>query len=184
MAKKNGEEVMKNVDRRNKRQGPEQKTEQVFNPSKRLNTGTPSGTIQTTNAICSSMSNVSRGQAVIMEKYGAHGCNVGEDGGFGPNISRQVFPSGTKYDLDYKSPNKSGQNFKSGEDMIDLYKELCADPFDKEDWEHVKYFSSLGIFQVVGDGLLMSSPKCIERAIWECACNALLLKKIASFGET
>lgn len=32
---------------------------------------------------------------------------------------------GTKYDLDYKSPNKSGQNFKSGEDMIDMYKELC-----------------------------------------------------------
>ena len=32
---------------------------------------------------------------------------------------------GTKYDLDFKSPNKSGQNFKSGEHMIDLYKELC-----------------------------------------------------------
>lgn len=32
---------------------------------------------------------------------------------------------GTKYDLDHKSPNKSGQNFKSGEDMIDMYKELC-----------------------------------------------------------
>lgn len=32
---------------------------------------------------------------------------------------------GTKYDLDYKSPNKSGQNFKSGEDMIAMYKELC-----------------------------------------------------------
>jgi hypothetical protein len=29
-------------------------------------------------------------QAVITEKYGAHGCNVGEDGGFAPNISRQV----------------------------------------------------------------------------------------------
>jgi hypothetical protein len=30
-------------------------------------------------------------QAVITEKYGAHGCNVGEDGGFAPNISRQVY---------------------------------------------------------------------------------------------
>lgn len=33
---------------------------------------------------------------------------------------------GTKYDLDFKSPNKSGQNFKSGEDMIEMYKELCS----------------------------------------------------------
>jgi enolase len=32
-------------------------------------------------------------QAVIVDKYGAHGCNVGEDGGFAPNISRQVFLS-------------------------------------------------------------------------------------------
>lgn len=31
-------------------------------------------------------------QAVITEKYGAHECNVGEDGGFAPNISRQVPP--------------------------------------------------------------------------------------------
>lgn len=113
---------------------------------------------------------------------------------------------GTKYDYDFETPNKSGQNFKSGQDMIDMYKELCAgtslyidsvmwalcylihshfaiywscdvsfllfdafssflfpslpidypivsieDPFDKEDWEHVKYFSSLGICQVCLD---------------------------------
>ncbi|CAN0854664.1 Cytosolic enolase 3 [Linum grandiflorum] len=38
-------------------------------------------------------------KAVITEKYGIHGCNVGEDGGFAPNISRQVFVSicGTPY---------------------------------------------------------------------------------------
>ncbi|KAK6142186.1 hypothetical protein DH2020_002998 [Rehmannia glutinosa] len=50
------------------------------------------------------------------------------------------------------------------------------DPFDKEDWEHSKYFSSLGICQVVGDDLLMSNPKRIERAVQDAACNALLLK--------
>ncbi|XP_009778766.1 cytosolic enolase 3 [Nicotiana sylvestris] len=152
-------------------------------------------------------------KVVITEKYGAYGCNVGEDGGFAPDISSlrdgldlvqeaigrtgykekikiaigvaaTEFCIGTKYDLDFKTPNKSGQNFKSGQDMIDMYKELCADypvvsiedPFDKEDWEHVKYFSSLGMCQVVGDDLLMSNPKRIERAIQENACNALLLK--------
>ncbi|KAA8543788.1 hypothetical protein F0562_022035 [Nyssa sinensis] len=152
-------------------------------------------------------------KAVITEKCGAHGCNVGEDGGFAPNISsfREAldlvkeaigrtgynerikiaidvsatdFCIGTKYDLDIKSPNKSGQNFKSGEDMIAMYKELCTDypivsiedPFDKEDWEHVKNFSGLGICQVLGDDFLMSNPKRIERAIQESSCNALLLK--------
>ncbi|KAJ4725665.1 Enolase [Melia azedarach] len=152
-------------------------------------------------------------KAVIAEKWGPHGCNVGEDGGLAPNISSiregldfvkeainrtgynekikiaidvaaTDFCKGTKYDLDFKSPNKSGQNFKSGEDMIEMYKELCADypivsiedPFDKEDWEHTKYISGLGICQVVGDDLLMSNPKRIERAIHESTCNALLLK--------
>ncbi|XP_024988149.1 cytosolic enolase 3 isoform X2 [Cynara cardunculus var. scolymus] len=152
-------------------------------------------------------------KAVITENYGAHGCNVGEDGGFAPNISSfregldlvkeavgrtgyndkikiaidvaaTDFCIGTKYDLDYKSPSRSGQNFKSGEDMVEMYKELCRDypivsiedPFDMEDWEQVKHFSGLGICQVVGDGLLMSNSKRIERAIHEHACNALLLK--------
>ncbi|XP_038705775.1 cytosolic enolase 3-like [Tripterygium wilfordii] len=152
-------------------------------------------------------------KAVITEKCGAHGCNVGEDGGFAPNISSlkegldlvkeaisrtgyndrikiaidaaaSAFCIGTKYDLNFKSPNKSGQNFMSGEDMIEMYRELCAefpivsieDPFDKEDWEHIKYFSSLGLCQVVGDDLLTSNLKRIERAIHESTCNVLLLK--------
>ncbi|KAG5603045.1 hypothetical protein H5410_034415 [Solanum commersonii] len=99
-------------------------------------------------------------------------------------VAATEFCIGTKYDLDFKTPNKSGQNFKSGQDMIDMYKELCADypiasiedPFDKEDWEHVKYFSGLGICQVVGGDLIMSNPKRIERAIQENSCNSLLLK--------
>lgn len=41
-------------------------------------------------------------------------------------LNFSYFHSGTKYDLDSKSPNKSGQNFKSVEDMIDMYKELCS----------------------------------------------------------
>lgn len=40
-------------------------------------------------------------QAVITEKYGAHGCNVSEDGGFAPNISRQVLFSYLKFRSSY-----------------------------------------------------------------------------------
>nr|XP_028945133.1 cytosolic enolase 3-like [Malus domestica] len=161
-------------------------------------------------------------KAVITEKYGAHGCNVGEDGGFAPNIlsikevldlvkeaisrtdyNDQIklaidvaatdFCIGTKYDLDYKSVDK-GQNFKSADDMIEMYKELCSeypivsveDPFDKKDWEHTKRFSSLGICQVVGDDLITSNPKRIKRAIEESTCNALLVKinQIGTVTET
>lgn len=68
--------------------------------------------------------------------------------------------------------------------MIEMYKELCndypivsiEDPFDKEDWEHIRNFCGLGICQVVGDDLLMSNPKRIDRAKHESTCNALLLK--------
>lgn len=152
-------------------------------------------------------------KAVITEKYGVSGCNIGEDGGFAPNISSvrdalelvrsaisrtghnerikiaidaaaTEFCIGTKYDLDYKNPNKLGQNFKSGEDMIEMYKKLCADfpivsiedPFDKEDWENTQKFSKLHICQVVGDDLLMSNTKRMERAMRESTCNSLLLK--------
>ncbi|CAL5437511.1 unnamed protein product [Camellia sinensis] len=142
-----------------------------------------------------------KGQAVITEKHGAHGCNVGEDGGFAPNISSfregldlvkeaisrtgysekikiaidvsaTDFCIGTKYDLDYKTPNKSEQNFRSGEEMIDLYKELCAeypivsieDPFYKEDWEHVKIFSNLGICQVNQIGTVTEAIEVVKLA--------------------
>ncbi|GLT37664.1 hypothetical protein SLA2020_119680 [Shorea laevis] len=152
-------------------------------------------------------------KAVILERYGAGGCNVGEVGGLAPNISSvregldlvkeainrtgfndrikiaidvaaTEFCIGTKYDLEFKSPSRSGQNFKSGEDMIHMYKELCGDypivsiedPFDKEDWEHNKFFCALGLCQVVGDDLLNSNLKRIEKAIQESACNSLILK--------
>lgn len=152
-------------------------------------------------------------KSVIFERCGSSGCNVGEDGGFAPNVSSisealnfvkesihragyneriklalgigaTEFCTGKKYDLDFKIPNKSGQNFKTGEDMIEMYNQLCADypivsieqPFDKDDWEHTKLLTALGICQVVGGNLLMSNPKNIDRAVQEGTCNALLVK--------
>ncbi|ERN09640.1 hypothetical protein AMTR_s00029p00197890 [Amborella trichopoda] len=152
-------------------------------------------------------------KAVITEKYGQTGCNVGDEGGFAPNISSSIegldlikeainragysdkiklamdvaasqFCIGKKYDLDFKAPNKSGQNFKTGQEMTEMYTQICGDypivsieePFDKDDWENTKAFSALGLCQVVGADLLMNNPKRIERAIHESTCHALLLK--------
>lgn len=33
---------------------------------------------------------------------------------------------GKKYDLEFKSTKKSGQNFKSADDMIEIYSQLCS----------------------------------------------------------
>ncbi|GLU11494.1 hypothetical protein SLE2022_282350 [Rubroshorea leprosula] len=98
-------------------------------------------------------------------------------------ISRTGFNDRIKIAIDVAAI-RSGQNFKSGGDMIQMYKELCGDypivsiedPFDKEDWEHNKFFCALGLCQVVGDDLLNSNLKRIEKAIQESACNSLILK--------
>lgn len=46
------------------------------------------------------------------------------------DVSRQLkiflLLSGKKYDLDFKTPGKSGQDFKTGEDMLELYTKLCT----------------------------------------------------------
>ena len=70
-------------------------------------------------------------------------------------------------------------------------------PFDKDDWEHSKKFTTLELcqvpivllfstllsgahaimhLQVVGDDLLMSDPERIKRAVNEYTCDALTLK--------
>ncbi|XP_031488942.1 cytosolic enolase 3 [Nymphaea colorata] len=150
---------------------------------------------------------------VISEKIGLTGCNVGDGGGFAPNISsfREAldlvkeaidragysgrvkmaidvaatkFCIGKKYDLDFKVPNKSGENFKTGEEMIELYTQLCSeypilsitDPFDKDDWENTKLFSATGACQIVGGDLLMSNTSRMEKARQDSICNSLLLK--------
>uniref|UniRef100_A0A453IF37 phosphopyruvate hydratase n=1 Tax=Aegilops tauschii subsp. strangulata TaxID=200361 RepID=A0A453IF37_AEGTS len=92
--------------------------------------------------------------------------------------------AGKKYDLEFKSAKKSGQNFKTGDDMIEIYSQLCSEyplvsieqPFDKDDWEHSKKFTTLELCQVVGDDLLMSDPERIKRAVNEYTCDALTLK--------
>lgn len=152
-------------------------------------------------------------KAVIKEKYGIDACNVGDEGGFAPSISSSKegldlireaieraghtgkikigmdvaaseFYKDEKYDLDFKTPDRSGEDIRTGEEMITMYKELCSeypivsieDPFDQDDWENTKTLTGTGICQVVGDDLLVTNPKRVSKAIDEGTCNALLLK--------
>jgi enolase len=164
-------------------------------------------------------------KGIINQKYGQDATNVGDEGGFAPNIqsnkeglellkqaiakagytdkvkigmdvaASEFFTDG-KYDLDFKTKNNDGSQVKTGEEMINLYKEFVneypvvsiEDPFDQDDWEtYHKLTSAIGTnIQIVGDDLLVTNPKRIQTAIEQKACNALLLKvnQIGSVTES
>merc|ERR1712241_1355061 len=79
--------------------------------------------------------------------------------------------------------------------MIALYKDWIAkypfvsieDPFDQDDWEaYSKFLTEVGFsVQIVGDDLLVTNPKRVQKALDVKACNALLLKvnQIGSVSE-
>ena len=100
------------------------------------------------------------------------------------------------YDLDFKTENNDGSMKKSGEEMIEMYKEFCSeypivsieDPFDQDDWDNwTKITAALGDkVQIVGDDLTVTNPAKIAEAIEKKSCNCLLLKvnQIGSISES
>ncbi|KAM7265030.1 hypothetical protein ACFE04_002713 [Oxalis oulophora] len=155
-------------------------------------------------------------KSVIKKKYGQDATNVGDEGGFAPNIQEnkeglellnvaiakagytgkvvigmdvaasEFYGSDKTYDLNFKEENNNGSQKISGEKLKDLYKSFASeypivsieDPFDQDDWEHyAKMTAEVGEkVQIVGDDLLVTNPKRVEKAIKEKSCNALLLK--------
>ncbi|CAN1275782.1 unnamed protein product [Linum perenne] len=158
-------------------------------------------------------------KSVIKKKYGQDATNVGDEGGFAPNIQEnkeglellktaiakagytdkhQVVIGMDVAASEFYGSDKSndGSAKISGEALKDLYKSFVAeypissieDPFDQDDWEHYsKMTSEIGEkVQIVGDDLLVTNPKRVEKAIKEKSCNALLLKvnQIGSVTES
>ncbi|XP_020830194.1 alpha-enolase-like isoform X3 [Phascolarctos cinereus] len=149
---------------------------------------------------------------VIKEKFGTDAINVGDEGGFAPNIlenkealellkeaignaghtdkvvigmdvAASEFYKDGKYDLEFKSPDDPSRHMTAKE-LSNLYKSFIKDypvmsiedPFDQDDWEAWKNFTSSVGIQVVGDDLTVTNPIRIKKAIREKACNCLLLK--------
>ncbi|KAF7818732.1 enolase [Senna tora] len=165
-------------------------------------------------------------KAVIKKKYGQDAVNVGDEGGFAPNIQEnkeglellktaiakagytgkvvigmdvaasEFYTQDKKYDLNFKEENNDGSQKISGDALKDLYKSFVSeypivsieDPFDQDDWEHyAKLTGEVGAnVQIVGDDLLVTNPKRVQKAIDSKACNALLLKvnQIGSVTES
>jgi len=101
------------------------------------------------------------------------------------------------YDLDFKNPDSPPEMKKTGEELIAYYKDWIQkypafvsieDPFDQDDWEaYGKLTAEMGKdIQIVGDDLLVTNPKRIEKAKETNAVNALLLKvnQIGSVTES
>ncbi|CAK7337094.1 unnamed protein product [Dovyalis caffra] len=166
-------------------------------------------------------------KSVIKKKYGQDATNVGDEGGFAPNIqdnkeglellktaianagytgkvvigmdvaASEFYNDKDKtYDLNFKEENNDGSKKISGDSLKNVYKSFVADypivsiedPFDQDDWEHyAKMTGEIGEqVQIVGDDLLVTNPKRVEKAIKEKSCNALLLKvnQIGSVTES
>ncbi|KAH6798860.1 Enolase [Perilla frutescens var. frutescens] len=165
-------------------------------------------------------------KAVIKKKYGQDATNVGDEGGFAPNIQEnkeglellktaiakasyegkvvigmdvaasEFYGKDKTYDLNFKEENNDGSQKISGDKLKDLYKSFVSDypivsiedPFDQDDWEtYAKLTAEIGAkVQIVGDDLLVTNPKRVEKAINEKSCNALLLKvnQIGSVTES
>merc|ERR1719272_184046 len=101
------------------------------------------------------------------------------------------------YDLDFKNPAGSSPDMKkTSAQLIEYYKGWFAkypfvsieDPFDQDDWEaYTAFMKECGKdMQIVGDDLLVTNVKRIEKALSCNACNALLLKvnQIGSITES
>lgn len=107
------------------------------------------------------------------------------------------------YGKDPKNPDNKAEGkyffdgeFRDGDYMLDFYQKLVEkypivsieDPFDEEDWDNwVKITAAMGNeLQFVGDDLLVTNPKRLQKAIDLKAANSLLVKlnQIGSVSET
>ncbi|KAK4343109.1 hypothetical protein RND71_038925 [Anisodus tanguticus] len=139
-------------------------------------------------------------KSVIKKKYGQDATNVGDEGGFAPNIQEnkeglELLKTAIEK-AGYTGKNNNGSAKISGDQLKDLYKSFVSeypivsieDPFDQDDWEHyAKLTTEIGEqVQIVGDDLLVTNPKRVSKAIAEKSCNALLLKvnQIGSVTES
>jgi len=130
--------------------------------------------------------------------------NVGDEGGFAPNLKNNE----EAIELIIKSIEKSG--FKPGEDIsicldvaanelkdaksIDYYVKLIKeypiksveDPFTEDDWDSWKKITKTTNIQIVGDDLFATNIKRLKKGIEEKAANSILIKlnQIGTVSET
>ena len=130
--------------------------------------------------------------------------NVGDEGGFAPNLKNNE----EAINIIIKAIEKSG--FKAGEDVsicldvaanelpkektFEYYKDLVKkypiksieDPFSEDEWDLWKQLTSNTNIQIVGDDLFATNIKRLKRGIKDNSANAVLVKlnQIGTVSET
>ena len=130
--------------------------------------------------------------------------NVGDEGGFAPNLKNNE----EAINIIIKAIEKSG--FKAGEDVsicldvaanelpkektFEYYKDLVKkypiksieDPFSEDEWDLWKQLTSNTNIQIVGDDLFATNIKRLKRGIKDGSANAVLVKlnQIGTVSET
>lgn len=128
---------------------------------------------------------------LILEAVAKAGYEPGDDIAIALDPAASSFFEGGKYRL-----TRSGQGDKTSEEMTALFTEWARkypivsieDSHDENDWDGFAALTdAIGDrVQIVGDDLLVTNPRFIERAIDAQACNAVLIKlnQIGSVTET
>jgi enolase len=145
-------------------------------------------------------------KGIIKDKYGKNAINVGDEGGFAPDIDNAY----QALDLIMEAVNKSGysdilriamdpaasefydketesymiEKKLSKDEMVDYYLDLmekypiCSieDPFDQDDFYSYEKLTKNAKIQIVGDDLLVTNVERIKVAAEKKLCTALLLK--------
>jgi len=150
---------------------------------------------------------------VILKKFGKQSTNLGDEGGFSPDISNSLkvldllkkiikdqdikigldvaasqFYQDEKYILEGKSFD-SNKLLKYYQDLFKKYSiEFIEDPFHEEDWKSFKkIMTKLGKkITIVGDDLLTTNTNRMRLAYVKSACNGVIIKpnQIGTVSET
>merc|ERR1712168_1630862 len=112
----------------------------------------------------------------------------------GMDVAASEFCKDKKYDLDFKNPNSNPNDYLTSDQLADVYKDFVKnypvvsieDPFDQDDWAAYSKMTADMDIQIVGDDLLVTNPKRVQKGIDLKAANALLLKvnQIGSVTES
>ncbi len=141
---------------------------------------------------------------IIKKKYGLSSVNVGDEGGFAPDVdsaydalnllekavSEAGYSKKIKFAIDaaasefYSHGKYIVDRIMSQKELLDHYIDLIRsypvisleDPFDQDDFNSYKDLMKKARIQIVGDDLLATNATRIQMALDRGLCNALLLK--------
>jgi len=127
---------------------------------------------------------------IVVESIKATNYSLGRDVSLGLDVAASVFYKNGEYSIrDKTSPMDEAAFFEYYKNLNNRYHlSILEDPLHEDAWDSWKKLSALMSPQLslVGDDLLATNPKRVQKAINEKSCNAILVKpnQIGTVTET